>query len=271
MDNKLGKPQNALYLPRLGRYKVVGHLKKSMKGGKIVLARCSRRKLGIALVIVLLTTSLLVVGCQNNSGTTTAEPTLADELILYNWADYMPQPVLDAFTAEYGVKVTYLTYESQEEAAFQLRARKRCDVAVLELDVFPSLVNEGLLAEINFQNIPNFKNISPNFRDLAFDPGNAHSIPYGYGTTGLIVRTDLVKEPITRWADLWDPRYAGKIAVRGLPAELIGVTLKSLKYPLNSEDPQQLEAALQHMLDLKPIIVDDETPKPSPHCSVAKR
>lgn len=205
--------------------------------------------------------SLLTSGCA----TTPVQGQLADELIFYNWADYIPQSVLDAFTAEYGVKVTTLTYESGEEAVAQLRAGQRFDMVVMEHDLIPSLVADGLLAKIDYRNVPNFKNISANFRDLTFDPGNTHSIPYNYGSTGLIVRSDLVKAPITRWADLWDPRYAGKIAVRS-NIELIYMALVSLGYPLNSEVPQELEAALQHLLDLKPSLnfVDVETEKAIP-------
>jgi len=204
---------------------------------------------------------LLAAGCTSPAP---PQDQIADELIFYNWADYMPQSVLDAFTAEYGVKVIYLPYESVEDAAAQLRSGGEYDVVVLEYDLIPPLAADGLLTEINYQNVPNFKNISPNFRDLAFDPGNVHSIPYSYGTTGLVTRSDLVETPVTRWADLWEPRHAGKIAARALPGELIGVALKSLGYSLGSEDPQQLEEALQRLFDLKPIIVDDETEKAIP-------
>ena len=137
-------------------------------------------------------------------------------------------------------------------------------MVALEHNAIQPLVAEGLLADIDYRNVPNFKNISSDFRDLGFDPGNEHSIPYDYGTTGLLVRSDLVSPPITRWADLWEPRLAGKIATRAQSFELIGVALKSLGYPLNSEDSQQLEAALQRLLDLKPVIVDDETNKAIP-------
>ena len=207
---------------------------------------------------------LLLSACSNymiSPPATSTNPPLAKELIFYNWADYMPQSVLDAFTAEYGVKVTYLTYESMEEAVAKVRAGHKYDVVVMEHDLIPSLVADGYLAEVDYRNIPNFKNISVNFRDLTFDPANKHSIPYNYGTTELVVRNDLVEAPITHWADLWDPRYGGKIGVRAQPTELISVALRSLGYPLNSEDPQELEAALQHLLDLKPsvIFMDDET------------
>ena len=237
-----------------------------MKGVEIVSIQRIRRKLSAALVMVLLIASLLAAGCSKIPGRTTVAPTLADELIFYNWSGDMPQSVLDAFTTEYGVKITYLTYESIEEAVVQVRAGQEYDVVVMEHDLIPALAADGLLAEIDYHNVPNFKNISANFRDLAFDPGNKHSIPYSYGTTGLLVRSDLIGAPITRWADLWDPRFAGKIAVRAQPTELVSMALKSLGYPLNSEDPQQLGAALQHLLDLKPsvIFLDDETEKAIP-------
>lgn len=208
---------------------------------------------------------LVMNGCMPQRATST-EPLSGQSLILYNWADYLPQSVLDAFTAEYGVRVDYLTYGSMEEAVAELRAGVPCDIVVLENNNIKPLAAEGLLAEINFQNVPNFKNISPNFRDLALDPANRYSIPFDYGTTGLLVRTDLIESPVRRWSDLWNPQFAGKIAVRSLQYELIGIALKSLGYPLNSENPQQLEETLQHLLQLKPslIFVDDETGKALP-------
>jgi spermidine/putrescine transport system substrate-binding protein len=176
-----------------------------------------------------------------------------EELVLYNWTDYMPQSVLDAFQAEYGIHVTYLTYEAMEEGVANIRSGQVVyDVAVVEQDTVPGLVTNGLLADIDYSRVPNFKYISANFRDLAFDPGNRHYVPYNWGTTGLVVRDDLVEAPVMRWADLWDPRYAGHIALRHQPTELISVALKSLGYPLNSEDPAALEAALQRLLELKP-------------------
>ena len=226
--------------------------------------RFSRRlRLLLVLWIILVLSGLANCSGRAPAATPTASP-LADELIFYNWADDMPQSILDAFTAEYGIKVTYLTYESMKEAMTQLRAGRPCDVIALEHNTIPPLVVDGLLAEIDFRNVPNFKNIANDFRDLGFDPGNRHSVPYDYGTTGLVVRSDLVGPAVTRWADLWEPRFAGKIATRAQSFELIGVALKASGYPLNSEDPQQLEAALQRLRDLKPVIVDSETEKAIP-------
>ena len=144
----------------------------------------------------------------------------------------MPQAVLEAFTREYGVKVEYLVYESQEEAIGNMQAGEGYDVVVMESRFIPLLAQEGLLAKLNQSNIPNLNNISANFRELAYDPNNDYSVPYNWGTTGLVVRTDLVEQPVTRWADLWDPRYAGSVGLwMGQPRELIGLTLNHLDTP----------------------------------------
>jgi len=173
---------------------------------------------------------------------------LPTPLIFYNWQDDMPQAVLDAFTAESGVPVTYLTYESMEEAVANIQAGAVYDVVNLDHRFIPELAEAGRLAVINRQHVLNFKNISANFRGLVYDPQNQYSIPYNWGTTGLVVRSDLIAAPVTRWADLWDGRIAGKVALwRGEPREVLGLALRSLGYSANSERPAELEAALARL------------------------
>lgn len=210
--------------------------------------------LAVKLSAVLSLVVALLVACNNSSPSAPAPPPLAKELVFYSWAEYMPPAVLDEFAKEYGVKVIYELYNSTEAAVASIRAGKRFDVATMENNHLLSLVKDGLLAKLDYRNIPNFKNISPNFRDLIFDPGNEHSVPYNWGTTGLLVRGDLVQEPITRWADLWNPRYAGKILARPLANELIGISLKAQGYSRNSLDSAQLQAAQERLLGLKPSL-----------------
>jgi spermidine/putrescine transport system substrate-binding protein len=202
---------------------------------------------------ILLSINLLLSGCVRSGALDTPTP-LAPELILYAWPGYLPQPVLDAFTAEYGVPVVYQTYASQEEAEVQLRSGGSYDLVVLESEFLPRLIQANLLARINYQNIPNFKNISPNFRDLTYDPENRHSIPFHWGTTGLLVRTDLVKFSLRRWADLWDPRLSGQVALWDIPRDIVSIALKSLGYSINTENPKQLDQAVAHILSLKPKV-----------------
>jgi spermidine/putrescine transport system substrate-binding protein len=201
-------------------------------------------------------TLTLLAACASPTLPPTPTPLpLAKELIVYDWEEDMPKSVLDAFTDEYGVKVRYETYVSQEEAIENMRAGQVYDVVVMESRFIPALVNDGLLGDLNHQNILNFKNISPNFRGLTYDPDNRYSIPYGWGMIGLLVRTDLAPSPVTNWADLWDTRYAGKMAIwSDLPRETLALTLKSLGYSANSENPSELEAALAKLIAVKPDI-----------------
>jgi spermidine/putrescine transport system substrate-binding protein len=177
------------------------------------------------------------------------------EIIYRDWEGVMPQSVLDDFTKETGVHVVYLPYQSQEEAVAEMKSGKIYDVVVLESQLIPPLVADGTLSEIDYKNVSNFKNISANFRDLVYDPGNRHSVPYSWGMTGLIVATDRVSKPIVRWADLWEVRPEDKIVGWPLPRYMIGMTLKSLGYSINSTDPRELEEALVRLIELKPHLV----------------
>lgn len=197
---------------------------------------------------------LLLSGCSNPP-TPRAVPTPPTKLTLYNWAEYMPQSVLDAFTNESGVQVEYLAYASPEEAVANINKGVIYDVVVLSPEHLPELIANDWLALIDYDNVPNFKNISPNFRDLAYDPGNRYSIPFHWGTGGLLVRTDLVETPVTRWADLWDSRYAGRIALWPFPGSLLSIALKSLGYSANSTNPDELDAAMQHLEELIPHVI----------------
>ncbi len=204
-----------------------------------------------ALMVGILILSLLATCGAPTPAPTPTPPPLAEELIFYDWEEDMPQSVLDAFTEEYGIEVNYLAYEMQEEALANMQAGEVYDVVVLDNDYLQPFLDEGLLAEIDYSHVPNFKNISANFRDLAYDPNNKHSIPWSWGTTGLVVRSDLLAEPVTSWTDLWDPRYAGRVALRKGARETVAITLKSLGYSINSEDPDELQAAEERLFELK--------------------
>ena len=186
---------------------------------------------------------------RDTGATPPASP--AKELIVYDWPGYMPQSVLDAFTAEYGTKVTLLTYETQEEAVANLEAGMASDVVLVDGRYVPNLIARNLLAEIDYQNVPNFKNVAADFRDLAFDPGNRHSVLFEWGTTGILARQDRLAAPVTRWADLWDARYAGKVGLWPYRATMMAIALKAGGSPLNPSDLGALAAAGESLLRLK--------------------
>ena len=203
--------------------------------------------LSITLALVL----LAACGGISQPPEPTAAP-LGKELVFYNWAGDLIETLFDDFEEEYGIQVKYVVYETPEEAVQNIRAGEVFDLVVLENEYIPSLVKDELLAKIDYRNVPNFSHISANFRDLAYDPGNKHTIPYSWGTTGLVVRSDLVEDPISSWSDMWDPRYAGQVVGWLIPRYTLGAALKSLGYSVNSEDPGELEHAVERLIALKP-------------------
>jgi spermidine/putrescine transport system substrate-binding protein len=182
-------------------------------------------------------------------------PSAADALVLYHRDSDVPRSVIDEFTRETKIPVRQVTYQTQDQAVAALQAGQAYDLAVLETDRIPGLANAGLLADMDYRNIPNFRNISANFRDLAYDPANQHSVPFSWGTTGLIVRPDMVEQLPTRWADLWNPAYRGRIAIREAPRDLIGATLLSLGYSVNAENSTELAVAQGRLMRLKDSLV----------------
>ena len=200
---------------------------------------------------------LVLSGCREQQPTAPASA-VNKEVVLYNWEGDLPPSVLETFTREYGIQVRYETFTSQEEAVTELRKGRIVDVVVLENPFIPELIAEARLLELSRQTMPNLRNISANFRDLAVDPGNRYTAPYHYGTTGLLVRTDLVDRPVTHWADLWRPELRGKIALRLQPRELISLALLSLGFDLNSAQPSEVQAAVDQLIALKPWILDVE-------------
>ncbi len=237
------------------------------------LGRCRARAVGRmlgGLLLASLGAGLLVAcGAAQTAVAPTPSPTTApkpETLVFGDWPGYTPQSILDEFTQETGIQVTYRAYDTQEAAEADIRAGHVYDVVVMGNDFIPALLADGLLAEIDYRNVPNFKDVSANFRDLAYDPGNKHSIVYEWGTTGLLVRNDIVGPPVRRWADLWDARFAGKVGVSALPRYLMGIALKSLGYSINSENPAELEAALNRLLELRhnAFLIDLDLPSSVP-------
>lgn len=198
----------------------------------------------------------MVLGCVGQSPSLPPTPTtapLASDLTIWAWPGYFPDDLLARFEAEYGVKVHYEIYDAPETIVERLQtgAEGTYDVVVLSTEYVPTMIEAGQLAELDLSRLPNFRNISANFRDLAYDPGNRHSVPFTWGTTGLLMRTDLVNPPLTRWEDLWAPRLKGQVIIWQIQRTLFNIALKTLGYPINTEQPAHLQAAYDKLLELK--------------------
>lgn len=206
--------------------------------------------------IILLISVILIGACGSTPvpPTPTSPPTLSTEITLYGWGDDIPDSVKDSFKEEYGVSINHLAYDTQEEALENIKAGEVYDVVVFDNNNVAAAIQDGLLAEIDHANILNFSNILPNFRDLTFDPKNKYSVPFTWGTTAFLVPTDL-KDRATTWQEMWELSSVGKIAIRDEDRETLGFSLKSLGYSINTEDPQELEAAVDHLLEIKDKLI----------------
>jgi spermidine/putrescine-binding protein len=183
---------------------------------------------------------------------------------LYGWSDYIPQKLLDNFTAKYGIKVNYDTYSSNEEMLAKLQAGASGYDVVIPSDYTVSIMTkQGMLDPLDMSQIPNFKNVDPRFTNPNYDPGNKYTIPYQWGTSALIYDKARVPFVPKSYSDLWDPRFKGKLVMLDDEREVIGMALQVLGYDRNSTDPNQLQQAEQKLIALKPNILkfDSDTPE----------
>jgi spermidine/putrescine transport system substrate-binding protein len=169
---------------------------------------------------------------------------LEKELHIYNWSDYIAEDTVRNFEKEFGVKVTYDTYESNEEMVAKLQAgASGYDIVVPSGYIVPIMVATDLLAPINRKYLSNLGNLSPLFQGLPADPENRYTVPWLWGTSGIAYRSDKVKTPVESWAVFQDPRYAGKMTMMDDGREVIGSQLRYRGHSLNSRDPGELAQA----------------------------
>jgi len=197
------------------------------------------------LVVLLILLSLTLTGCKSDAAT----------LYVYNWGEYIDHDLLDKFTKETGIKVIYDTYDTNEMMLAKLEAgAANYDVIFPSDYIIEELIRKNMLQEIDFSNVPNFKNIDPRFKNLPYDPENKYSVPYFWGTLGIMYNSDAVKETVDSWHILWDEKYAGKILMLDSIRDSIGIALKKLGYSLNTKTKEQIEEAGKILIEQKPLV-----------------
>jgi spermidine/putrescine-binding protein len=204
------------------------------------------------LAAVLAVTALLASACAggDEAGTATAcEAGRTDgDLLLYNWTDYVDPELIPAFEAEYGVEVVEDFYTSNEELLARISAGgSGYDVVVPSDYAVRIMVEEGDLLELQHDAIPNLANLRADFTDPAYDPGNTHSVPYLWGTTGLGVNVGLLGDVEPSWALVFDPDVAGnlpgRVSMLDDPREVLGAALHYLGLDPNTISKEDLQRA----------------------------
>ncbi|MGZ9220581.1 MAG: ABC transporter substrate-binding protein [Anaerolineales bacterium] len=186
------------------------------------------------------------------------------ELNIFVWTEYIPPDMKECFELVYGIKVNHDEYSANEEMYAKLSAGSSAYDLVQPTDYIVSLmIRQGLLQELDHSRLPNLKNYNPEYLDFAFDPGNKYTIPYLAGTDAIVVNTDAVENVPQSWADLWKPEHAGKMIFLDDSRAVIGLTLLTLGYDVNTKDPAELEKAKEKLAELVPNVkaFDSDSPK----------
>ena len=186
------------------------------------------------------------------------------ELNLFAWTEYIPAEWKECFEKEYGVKINHDEYSSNEEMFAKISSGSSSYDLVQPTDYIVSLmVRKGLLQKLDNSKLTILNNLDPKYMNLAFDPGNQYTIPYEGGLDAIVYNADKVKNPPKSYADLWNPEYAGKMVFLDDSRVVIGMTLLTLGYDINTKDPAQLDQAKAKLAKVIPNVklFDSNSPK----------
>lgn len=181
----------------------------------------------------------------------------SDKIIsLYNWGDYIDPDILVDFEEETGYRVIYETFDSNEAMLAKIeQGGNQYDLAIPSEYMIETMIEKDLIMPLDHDRLPNLKNIDPKFLHQPFDPDNKYSIPYFWGTLGIIYNSKYVEaEEVDRWNDLWDPKFNNSILIYDGAREVMGIGLQSLGYSLNETDSSRLAEAAEKMKKLMPNI-----------------
>jgi spermidine/putrescine transport system substrate-binding protein len=187
------------------------------------------------------------------------------KLYIYCWSEYIPEAVIEQFTAETGIKVVLSTYDSNEAMYAKVKMTKKgYDLIVPSTDFVSRMRKEELLLPLDKKQLGNLGNLNPKMLDQPFDPGNTYSVPYMWGSTAIAVNTaDPVAAKVASLADLWKPELKGKLLLPNDQRSVVGLGLKRLGFSWNETDPAHIQKACEL---LKPLmasvrVFDSDSPK----------
>lgn len=190
-------------------------------------------------------TMFILAGCCLAFTACESKPVLR----LYNWYDYMDESILAEFEEEFGctVKVSYFT--DNESMLTKLQSPgANYDVIFPSDYTIQKMVAANLLYELNYENIPLIENIDDKYLDMAYDEGNKFSVPYMWGTVGILYNTERVQEEIKSWDILWDEKYTKEIYMLNSERDSIGIAMMKLGYSMNERSSEALDAAKAELI-----------------------
>lgn len=203
----------------------------------------------VLLALLLLTFSFLFTACGNAGG---------EKVYVYNWGEYIDPDTITMFEKETGIKVVYDEFETNEIMYPKVESGASSYDVICPSDyMIQKMVENNLLAEINWDNVPNAKaNIGKQYYDQAksFDPKNQYAVPYCFGTVGILYNKTMVTEPVDSWSILWDEKYKDSILMQDSVRDAFMVALKKNGYSMNTLDPKELETAKNDLIAQKDLV-----------------
>ena len=198
--------------------------------------------LSICIVII----AALFVGCSKNS---------KEEINFLNYGENIDQETVKEFEKQYGIKVNIETFDDMETMYQKISSGGfKYDVILVSDALMPRMIKNNLVQKLNKDNIPNISQMDEEYLNLEIDPGNKYSVPYMFGTVGLIYNKDVVKEKVDSWDILWNEKYKNKVFMFDTYRDTIGSALKKLGYSLNSTDPKEIEEAKELLLSQRKLV-----------------
>ena len=173
-------------------------------------------------------------------------------LNVFNWEDYIDESVIALFEQETGIKVNYSCFTTNEDMMVKVESNPGAfDICFPSDYMVERMIKKGMLAEINYANIPNAQYILEHLRNPSYDPNGVHSIPYMWGTVGILYNTKLVDDPVDSWGILWNQKYKGNVFMMDSIRDSMGIALKYLGHSVNSRDIIALETAKAKLIEQK--------------------
>lgn len=205
----------------------------------------------LALVLCGITCLTTLAGCGSSNAQN-------GEVYVYNWGEYIDPETLTMFEEETGIKVIYDEFDTNETMYPKVEAGSSAYDVICPSDyMIKKMIDNDLLQEINFENMPNAKaNIGAQYyeQSAAFDPSNKYSVPYCWGTVGILYNKTMVSKPITSWSVLWDEQYADNILMQDSVRDAFMVALKLKGYSMNSMNEEELQVAKNALIEQKPLV-----------------
>ncbi|MBE6013018.1 ABC transporter substrate-binding protein [Anaeropeptidivorans aminofermentans] len=211
-------------------------------------------------LLALAASAMLISGCSGNGSPKGSEDVPASELAgtsinVYNWGDYIDEEVLDIFTEETGITVNYDYFDSNEIMYAKIKnSGASYDVAFPSDYMITKMIAEDMLLKLDFNNIPNYEYIDDKFKNLDFDPNNEYSVPYMWGTLGILYNTDMVDDEVNSWNILWNEKYKGEIFMYSSQRDAFVPALRLLGYSVNTTNIDELNEAKELLINQMPLV-----------------